>query len=227
MLASEPPDPVWREADVGGAVACLQPAELIGAAPEQDGSARRFDDQPARRDIHRALPLDARDISVGADHGRVALNGKVATPADFDRAAVLAEVTGGRGVDVSKLVVDPGAFPSEPHAPATALAPDSAVAQAVRDAMFYDPRLDSYDVGVSVHDGIATLTAVSSNEPASRPRSGDPGSRFARPPRRDIPRWCSNGSLGRPLRVGGRDSRRVDGTPRLGQSSRWARRRPN
>lgn len=105
-----------------------------------------------------ALPLDAGDVSVEVRGGDVTLNGKVATAADLDRAARLAWVTGVRGVDASKLTVDPGAFPSEPRAPAAAFASDDAVAQAVRDAMFYDPRLDSYDVTVKVRDGVATLT---------------------------------------------------------------------
>jgi osmotically-inducible protein OsmY len=124
--------------------------------------------QDVRSRLHWALPLDGSAIAVQVSGGKVTLNGKVATPADYDRAEHLAQVTGVRGVDTSKLVVDPGAFPSEPRAPSAALASDDALAQAVRDAMFYDPRLDSYDVTVSVDHGIATLSGHVSSLLAAR-----------------------------------------------------------
>ncbi len=115
--------------------------------------------EDVRNRLRWALPLDGKDIAVQVNHGVVTLTGKVATPADFDRAEMLAtQVTGVYAADVASLAVDPAAFPAEPHAPAAAFASDDAVAQAVRDAMFYDPRLDSYDVAVSVHRGVATLT---------------------------------------------------------------------
>ncbi|HVZ86989.1 MAG TPA: BON domain-containing protein [Polyangia bacterium] len=114
--------------------------------------------QDVRRRLDWALPLDAGAVAVQVSNGSVTLDGKVATPADLDRAEVLAGVTGARAVDVSKLAVDPEAFPSEPRAPTAAFASDQALAQVVRDAMFYDPRLDSYDVTVRVSQGVATLT---------------------------------------------------------------------
>lgn len=114
--------------------------------------------QDVRGRLRWRLPLEANAIAVRVNGGTVALSGPVATPKDLDRAEMLARVAGARAVDVSGLVVDPGAFPIEPPAPPAVSASDDALAQAIRDAMFYDPRLDRYDVSVSVDHGVATLS---------------------------------------------------------------------
>ncbi len=135
--------------------------------------------QDVRGRLHWRLPLEAGAIAVRVNGGTVGLSGRVATPADFDRAEMLARVAGARAVDASGLAIDPGAFPRELPAPPAVPASDDAMAQAIRDAMFYDPRLDSFDVSVSVDHGVATLTGhVSSLLAAGAARedaAGTPG----------------------------------------------------
>jgi osmotically-inducible protein OsmY len=113
--------------------------------------------QDIRSRLKWSLPLDARLIIVTSARGKVILSGQVATPADRERAADLAWVTGVRHVDAAPLAVDPRDFPSEPRPPVVPGASDASISKAVRDALFYDPRLAPAEIGVDVHDGVVTL----------------------------------------------------------------------
>lgn len=133
--------------DVRNEIAVTPPPRRSDAAIAED----------VQRRLRWALPLDAGAIAVAVRDGTVFLRGSVATPADFKRAEMLSRVTGTRAVDASKLDVDPDAFPGGPRVTATHRASDEALAQAIRDALFYDPQVDSDRLLVRVRDSVATV----------------------------------------------------------------------
>lgn len=126
---------------------------------------RRRPDSEIVRDVQSrlywALPIDSHFVSVQCANGRVTLSGRVATPADRNKALALSWMSGVRQIDGSRLVVDPGAFPSEPRPRVIPGASDASISTAVRDALFYDPRVPR-EVTVQVRHAVATLSGTPS-----------------------------------------------------------------
>jgi len=93
------------------------------------------------------VPLD--DIDVASANGIVTLTGTVDNVLAKDRAARIARtVKGGRSV-VNRIDVQPIPIRS-----------DVSIERDIRNSLLSDPATDSYEVGVSVTNGIATLSGV-------------------------------------------------------------------
>jgi osmotically-inducible protein OsmY len=140
---------------------------------------RRRPDADIARDVRNrlrwALPLDHGRFDVAVEGGVVCLHGRAVTPSDVDRAEMLAWVEGTREVDPSVVRVDPDAPAGEAPPPDALPTDDAAVAQAVQDALFYDPRVESNRVRVTVEDGVAILRGTVSSLRAQRAAVEDAG----------------------------------------------------
>jgi osmotically-inducible protein OsmY len=96
-------------------------------------------------------------IDVAVHDGRVALTGKVGSAAEKRRAAVDGWVLGAANVDDSGLHVDVQAAERDYLKHKLFVRSNTDVAQAIRDAAAYDPRVSAADLRVSVDNGRARL----------------------------------------------------------------------
>jgi osmotically-inducible protein OsmY len=110
-----------------------------------------------RSRLRWSLPLDAHLLIVTSAYGKVILTGQVATLQDRRRAAALAWVAGVHHVSADAVAVDPSVFPREPRPHVLPGANDAAIANAIKDGIFYDPRVHPPDIGVEVQHAVATL----------------------------------------------------------------------
>ena len=136
-------------------------ARAVDDALDVAPPGERPDDEIAA-EIERRLAWDAQVdaglVDVAVENGRVTLSGKVGSAAERVRVAADAWVAGVTAVDDAALEVDPWLRDDmrrsiEERAALT----DEQIAQAVRDAFVYDPRIDEAPT-VVVEDGVATLT---------------------------------------------------------------------
>jgi osmotically-inducible protein OsmY len=118
---------------------------------------------------HALGPTEGRKVSVSVEHGVVLLSG--ATDSSNAKQAALAAAVATPGVrsvvDQMSVVVPTGSSPSAeatraaapggPRPPEVPGATDDAIASAVRDALYYDPRISRSDVSVRVARGVVTL----------------------------------------------------------------------
>jgi osmotically-inducible protein OsmY len=115
-------------------------------------------DNEIRSAVERALRWDARvndnAISVDVEEGRVSLSGDLPSAFQKRRAVADAWVEGVNSVDVDDLHVRPRSAVGGRDAGA---ASDREVEEAVRDALFYDPRLLSSSVEIRVDGPTVTL----------------------------------------------------------------------
>jgi osmotically-inducible protein OsmY len=120
-------------------------------------------DEDLARDVRARLAWDRRldpaEIEVKAEGGVVTLTGAVGSAAEKWQAEQNAWVSGVRAVNADGLQVDRWWDRASLRGPNPART-DAAIRQAIQDAFLYDPRVTSYKVGVSVVDGVATLTGV-------------------------------------------------------------------
>jgi osmotically-inducible protein OsmY len=105
---------------------------------------------------------------VSVDDGAVTLAGTVGSSAEKREARYDAWVAGVNEVDVSGLEVGRWARDEDLRKDKYLTRSDSAVADAVEDAMLYDPRLSAFDIGVAVDDGVVTLGGQVDNVTARR-----------------------------------------------------------
>jgi osmotically-inducible protein OsmY len=113
-----------------------------------------------RRRLRTHDDIDASNIVVEVEEGRVTLAGAVGSVFERNMAEQLAWVRGVQDVDAAGLVVSPEfvrVYAADPR-PA-----DEMLAQDIALAYYYDPRVSPFDIVVDVRDGVATLTGVVDN----------------------------------------------------------------
>lgn len=118
-------------------------------------------DEEIAEDIRGALHwdryIDAGSIDVSVENARVTLEGKVGSFAERQRAVTDAWVVGTKAVDATALGVEPAQADPGQREPGQSSQSDDAIAQAISDALLFDPRVISDNVFVGVEDGVVTL----------------------------------------------------------------------
>ncbi|MBH8556948.1 BON domain-containing protein [Hymenobacter negativus] len=141
------------------------------------GSPVTAADEDIAAHIRNCLAWDLRVksplVSVDADHGAVRLTGTVGTAAEFDHVLATAHRAGATSVDAAQLQVAPWALDKVLRHQRYAPKADEDVAQAVRDALRYDPRCHPDTPTVQVEHGTVTLTGAVSNLRARRAAGQD------------------------------------------------------
>ena len=120
-------------------------------------------------DVH----IDAHAITVTATEGEIALSGRVGSLAEKRLARANSWVAGVRSVDDDGLEVHWWARDGMRRRSWLQGRPDDAIEKAVRDALFYDPRVASFDVNVHASNGVVTLTGIVDNAAAKRAAESD------------------------------------------------------
>jgi osmotically-inducible protein OsmY len=130
---------------------------------KNDLSVRRTGKRDAARiagDVKSRLAWDALvehdPLEVSVKDQRVTLRGSVGSAAEKTRAVADAWVDGVDEVDASAVTVQPTDRPDRNVRTGKAKT-DEQIAKAIKDAALYDPRVRSFNFGVSVVDGVATL----------------------------------------------------------------------
>jgi len=121
-------------------------------------------DRQMREDVESRLRWDSRvdptHIYVGVSDGRVRLTGRVGSAAERSRALEDAWVSGVVSVDGNGLFVDPAMEHREIRSARLVMKSDHEIAQAIVDAAFYDPRVESTEIKPDVTGGIVTLRGI-------------------------------------------------------------------
>ena len=134
-------------------------------------------DEDIAAHIRNCLAWDLRVksalVDIAADHGVVHLSGTVGTAAEFDHVLATAYRAGATSVETAQLQVAPWALDKVLRHQRFASKPDEAVAQAVRDALRYDPRCQPDSPTVQVEQGTVTLTGTVGNLRARRAAGQD------------------------------------------------------
>lgn len=135
------------------------------------------DDDQLVRQIRETLAWDVRidDAMIGlsAYHGRVTLNGAVGSAREWSRTIVTAWAAGALGVDAHQLHVAPWLPADELRQDKHVFHNDEEVAQAVRDAFHYDPRVRAFELQVLANAGTVTLSGSVDNLRALRAAEQD------------------------------------------------------
>lgn len=128
--------------------------------------------EDVRARLRRDLRIDAALVDVKVQDHDVALSGQVGSAWEKTRAWNDAWVRGVRDVDSSKIAVSWTARPEMVRA-YTPIKTDASIAKAVEDALFYDPRVVSFEPEVTVDDGIVTLGGTVDNLAAKQAAEKD------------------------------------------------------
>ncbi len=125
-------------------------------------------DSEIQADIERRLQsdiwVDHGLINVKVIEGKVSLSGTVGSTAEKGRAGTDAWVAGVKEVNTDALTVNPYVQDvRQRKTPVAVIKSDAAVAEAIRTAFLYDPRVFSFNPTVEVDNGVATLTGVVDN----------------------------------------------------------------
>lgn len=119
------------------------------------------------REIERRLETDALvehdRIGVEVDHGTVSLTGAVGSAAERTRAESLAWTSGVDSVSTKGLEVDVNLDDPNLRKRGFVLESDTEIADAVRDAMFFDPRVASFEISPVVYASTVTLKGTVDN----------------------------------------------------------------
>lgn len=134
-------------------------------------------DAEIRGEIESALGwdtlVDHALIRVQVNDGAVALSGTVGSAAEKRRAKLDAWVAGVASVDVSDLAVAKWARDPELRKNKYVAKSDEKIRHAVKDALFYDPRVTSFNVEPEVENGVVTLRGTVDNLKATRAAAAD------------------------------------------------------
>lgn len=118
-------------------------------------------DSELRAEVEQSLRwnvlVDDALIDVAVNDGVVTLTGTVGSAAEKFEAAADAWVTGVEDVDIANLNVERWARDDDLRHEMDAELTDTAIVDAVSDALFYDPRVTAREVGITVDDGEVTL----------------------------------------------------------------------
>jgi osmotically-inducible protein OsmY len=129
-------------------------------------------DVAIRADVEQILKWDAlvdhRAIDISVDNRTVRLVGTVGSPAEKNQAVMDAWVTGVVAVDDSELDVKTWARDERTRESEFVVKSDADIHKAVKDALFYDPRVNIFQIDVSVDAGFVTLRGKVDNLKAKR-----------------------------------------------------------
>jgi osmotically-inducible protein OsmY len=134
-------------------------------------------DAQLETEIKRAMSIDvwlhSTAITTAVKDGAVTLTGTVASPAQYDRANLLAWTSGVRSVNASALKIDPSAKAMDQRSETVSMKDDSQIKQAVSDGLLVDARVAFFSPHVEVVKGVVTLTGVVDNRAAKRAAAQD------------------------------------------------------
>lgn len=169
----------WQEKQLAATVARgVSGVTALRNAIEISYVEERFDEE-IEADIEAALKWDALVdhalVDVSVEDGAVALSGIVGSAAEARQAFNDAWVAGVTAVDRSALIVDPlterRSLRENKYTPAS----DEEIRTAILDAFLQDPRVNMFNVDVSVEDGSVTLEGKVDNLKAKRAASRNAG----------------------------------------------------
>ncbi|MBD3233594.1 MAG: BON domain-containing protein [candidate division Zixibacteria bacterium] len=112
--------------------------------------------------------IDHALIDVDVNNRKVTLSGTVGSAAEKSRAEMSAWVAGVIAVDSDQLEVQAWARDERFRQTKYENLTDLAIKQAVKDALFYDSRVKSYNISVDVENGTAKLLGIVDNLKAKR-----------------------------------------------------------
>ncbi len=132
----------------------------IQVADAEDRADSEIEAEVVRR-LESDLYVDAGAVDVNVDHGTVVLSGAVGSAAERSRATQLAWVSGVQDVEADGVKVQWWRRDKmrRPGSPDFAIS-DQEVAEAVKDALEHDPRVDASGINVNSSTGVVTLTGT-------------------------------------------------------------------
>jgi len=134
-------------------------------------------DTELRKEIAQLLRwntlIDDALIDVKVDGGNVTLTGTVGSAAEKRRAQYAAYISGVTDVNVENLDVEGWARDERMRDKKYVVRRPDEIRDAIRDAMLYDPRVNSFDIDVTVAGSTATLRGVVDNVKARRAAASD------------------------------------------------------
>jgi osmotically-inducible protein OsmY len=152
----------WQEKQLAAKV-----AGSVRGVKEVDNKIRVYyetdrPDHEIAEEVRQALNwnalVDDALIDVSVDEGTVMLSGVVGSAAEKREARYEAWVSGVDDVETDQLEVARWARDKDLRMGGFAAKSDEKVAQAIEDAMKYDPRVSPFEIEASVDDGVVTLT---------------------------------------------------------------------
>ncbi|WP_460615454.1 BON domain-containing protein [Hymenobacter seoulensis] len=168
------------EVELRGGVRTWAERQLVLRVVKAVRGIRRLTDRmhymeslPARPDAELAtqirellrwnVRMHAGLVRVAVFQGKATLSGLVGSAAERSIVVGTAWTVGALQVDSQELRVEPGAPDQEIRQDTYAYHPDAAVAQAIRDTFFYDPRVISSEPTILVKSGVVTLSGTVSS----------------------------------------------------------------
>jgi osmotically-inducible protein OsmY len=134
-------------------------------------------DSEIKQDIVRRLEIDPfiqEDlITVEVDDGEVTLSGTVGSAAEKQQAFIKSWVAGVDAVDHAELEVEWWARDRMKRKKKQIDKSDAAIKEAIEDALLYDPRTYSFEIDISVDNGIVDLRGTVDNLSAKRSAHSD------------------------------------------------------
>ncbi len=196
-LVNDPVTEVWEIEPVvnngvvtlGGEVDSWQEKQLASRVAKGVAGVKQIDNQISinyktqrsapeiEQDIQSALQWDARVdsrlINVEVEGSQAILSGIVGSA--FEKSLVITDayVIGVMSVDAKNLEVEPWADEERMRAKILPELEDSAIRDAVQDALLYDPRVAAFNLNVAVDEGAVTLSGTVDNLKAKRAAAQD------------------------------------------------------
>lgn len=134
-------------------------------------------DLEIREEVERMLEwdmlIDDALVDVKVINDKVFISGTVGSAAEKSEVILDAWVAGAKSVEASDLDVASWARDRRFRKDKYVLKKDSEITDAAEDAMFYDPRVNSFDVHVSAEDGVVSLSGIVDNLKAKRAAEKD------------------------------------------------------
>ncbi len=162
----------WQERDLAQRIVKgISGVNQVNNRIEVEYAIERMDNE-MEEDIVSALSwsryVDNSLIVVDVNNDKVTLTGTVGSLAEKDEAIRLSYVLGVESVDASGLEVESWAREERFRKDKYTDREDNEINEAVTDALFYDPRVRSFNVDVSSNNGNVTLQGTVSNLKAKR-----------------------------------------------------------
>jgi len=167
----------WAERELAGRVArSVRGVRSVENRIEVAWEDRRPDGE-IRAEVEQRLfwdpRVDAALLEVAVEKARVDLDGTVGSAFERSLARDLAWVVGVEAVDTEDLRVEWWARDRLERKERTARVSDEEIREAVKRALFYDPRVRAFEPTVRVRDGVVTLEGSVSNLKARRAAASD------------------------------------------------------
>ncbi|WP_083492836.1 BON domain-containing protein [Lyngbya aestuarii] len=196
-LVNDPVTEVWEIEPVvnngvvtlGGEVDSWQEKQLASRVAKGVAGVKQIDNQISinyktqrsapeiEQDIQSALQWDARVdsrlINIEVDGTQAILSGIVGSA--FEKSLVITDayVIGVMSVDANDLEVEPWADEERMRTEIVPELKDTAIRDAVQDALLYDPRVAAFNLNVAVDEGAVTLSGTVDNLKAKRAAAQD------------------------------------------------------